>query len=336
MRSFVRGVAIASLLLAAAAPAMADPSSAPRRPVQFVIISFDGAHDLAQWRRSRTLARRTGATFTYFLSCVFLLSPQTKSAYHPPRMKAGRSNVGFAASREEVEQRLYQIRLAAGEGHELASHGCGHFDGRHWTAADWSREFDAFRTILGDAYRINGIGPEPADWPGIVDSVQGFRAPYLSAGPAMHEALAGHGFAYDASGVSRGPAEPDARGPVLRFALPQIAEGPKGRPVIAMDYNLYVRHSGGKDQPARGQAFERRAYEAFKAAFDGQHEGARTPLQLGFHFTLMNGDAYWRALERFTQEVCVKPDVRCVTYSDYIRETGGIASAAAHHSRSGI
>lgn len=327
MRSFLRGVAIASLLLAAA-PALADPPSAPRRPVQFVIVSFDGAHDLAQWRRSRALAQRTGATFTYFLSCVFLLSPQTRDAYEPPRMRPGRSNVGFAASREEVEQRLYQIRLAAGEGHELASHGCGHFDGKQWTAADWSQEFDAFRAILERAYRINGIGPEPADWAGIVNSVQGFRAPYLSAGAAMQEALDGHGFAYDASGVSRGPAEPDTRGPVLRFALPQIAEGPKGRPVIAMDYNLYVRHSRGREEQGRGKEFERRAYEAFRAAFERQHQGPRAPLQLGFHFTLMNGGAYWRALERFAGEVCGKPDVACVSYRDYLARQGRLARQA--------
>jgi len=32
----------------------------------------------------------------------------------------------------------------------------------------------------------------------------------------------------------------------------------------------------------------------------------------------MNGGAYWRALERFADEVCVKPDVACVSYRDYI------------------
>ncbi len=44
----------------------------------------------------------------------------------------------------------------------------------------------------------------------------------------------------------------------------------------------------------------------------------RIPLQLGFHFTLMNDGAYWKALERFAEEVCVKADVVCTSYGDYL------------------
>lgn len=309
-------------MILAAFPAQADPPTAPRKPSQIVIISFDGAHDLAQWRRSRALAKETGARFTYFLSCVFLLSPETRDAYQPPRMKAGRSNVGFAASRDEVEQRLYQIRLAAQEGNELASHGCGHFDGKDWSEADWKHEFTAFEMVLRDAYRINSIPHEPADWRGIVSAISGFRAPYLSTSNAMFKALEDDGFAYDASGISQGPASPDAGGAVERFALPQIAEGPKGRRVIAMDYNIYVRQSRGKDDPTRWDEFQGRAYDAFKVAFDKQYDGDRIPLQLGFHFTLMNGAAYWRALERFAGNVCGKPDVACISYRDYLARQG--------------
>ena len=46
------------------------------------------------------------------------------------------------------------------------------------------------------------------------------------------------------------------------------------------------------------------------------------PLQLGFHFVLMNGGAYWRALERFAEEVCAKPDVACISYRDYLARAG--------------
>ena len=54
------------------------------------------------------------------------------------------------------------------------------------------------------------------------------------------------------------------------------------------------------------------------AGFEAQYEGKRIPLQLGFHFTLMNDGAYWKALERFAEEVCIKPDVVCTSYSDYL------------------
>ena len=289
---------------------------------QYVIISFDGAHDLAQWRRSRALGERTGARFTYFLSCVFLLSKELRKEYNAPGKGGGRSEVGFAQTKDEVAQRLDQIRGAASQGHEIASHGCGHFDGGKWTKAQWLDEFSAFKRIMTEAYSINGIEGEPPGWRDFAEnSVSGFRAPYLSVGPALYEALEEAGFRYDASAVSKGPAEPHEQGGTIRFALPRIPEGPKARRVIAMDYNLYVRHSGGFERPDEAAAFQERSYEAFKAAFDHEYSGDRVPLQLGFHFTLMNDGAYWRALEQFAEEVCVKVDVVCTSYEDYLERT---------------
>ncbi len=314
--------ACASLsIIASPAPAVERPAAPEAQKPQFVIISFDGAHDVAQWRRSRALAARTGARFTYFLSCVFLLSRETRHEYQAPGMGSGKSNVGFAQSKQEVTERLGEINLAASEGHEIASHACGHFDGKAWSKADWLKEFASFRHILRDAYSINGIADEPAGWRAFADSaIHGFRAPYLETGKGLYDALKTVGFAYDASGISRGPAEPEA-GSVERFSLPQIPEGPNARRVIAMDYNLFVRHSGGFERPDEAAAFQERTYEAFKAAFDAQYRSERIPLQLGFHFTLMNDGAYWKALERFAEEVCVKADVVCTSYGDYLERT---------------
>ncbi len=310
----------ASLFLAAGG-ASADPprSRQPVRPKQAVIISFDSARDISQWKRSRALAERTGAHFTYFLSCVFLLTKDTRGAYAGPHKAAGKSNIGFAASKDEVAERLEQIRLASAEGHEIGSHACGHFDGKDWTKADWLAEFASFKHVFENAYAINGIEGEPADWRDFAGkAVTGFRAPYLSTSAALYQALPRAGFDYDASGVSKGPAAPRTIGGVTRFTLPQIAEGPKGRPVIAMDYNFYVRHSGGFERPNQSADFEERTYQAFEAAFERQYRGERIPLELGFHFTLMNNGAYWNALERFASEVCVKADVECISFHDYL------------------
>ncbi|PWK68217.1 polysaccharide deacetylase [Aminobacter sp. AP02] len=303
-----------------ALPAMAAP--APKvedvKKPQVVLISFDGAHDVAQWQRSRNLAARTGARFTYFLSCVFLLSRETRGEYVAPGKSAGKSNVGFAMDKQEVVDRLGQINLAAAEGHDIASHACGHFDGGKWSKAEWTKEFDAFSTIMRDAYKINGISPEPAQWSKIAASVSGFRAPYLSDSKGLTAALRDKGFAYNASGVSRGPEEPRRDGGMMEFALPLIPEGPSEKRVIAMDYNLFVRHSGGVDKPDEAAKYETRAYDAFRSVFDKQYAGERIPLQIGFHFTLMNDGAYWKALERFANEVCVKSDVECISYADYV------------------
>jgi hypothetical protein len=312
----------ASTSLSLVVPAFAGAAAIPReaKNPQYVLISFDGAHDLAQWRRSRALGVKAGAHFTYFLSCVFLLSPETRRLYQGPGMRAGKSNVGFAQSKREVAERLREIGLAASEGHEIASHGCGHFDGSGWSKADWLSEFSSFSRILRDAYAVNGIEPEPPGWRDFAaTAVTGFRAPYLATGKGMYSALAATGFAYDASGISREPVRPRSNAGIKRFSLPQIPEGPAARRVIAMDYNLFVRHSGGFERPDEAGAFQERSYEAFRAAFDAQYDGKRVPLQLGFHFTLMNDGAYWRALERFAGEVCIKADVVCTSYSDFLK-----------------
>jgi peptidoglycan/xylan/chitin deacetylase (PgdA/CDA1 family) len=324
LRSSLRGV-LASLLLSGTALAGGKP--------QYVVISFDGAGPLSQWERSRALARVTGASFTYFLSCVYLLPQEKRGLYKAPRHAAGKSNVGFAASREDVAERLTQIWEARGEGHEIASHACGHFDGGDWTAAEWRQEFSAFTATLRDAWALNALDGEPEGWRTFAETeVTGFRAPYLSTSGELDTALAKAGFRYDASRVSRGPQSP-ASGKINVFALPMISEGPQGKPVIAMDYNLYVRHSGGFERPSEAADFEQRSYEAFTAAFRKQYDGDRTPLQLGFHFTLMNDGAYWNALERFARETCAMPDVRCVSYRTLMAETGDDARHALRGGR---
>src|SRR5690606_28310788 len=142
---------------------------------QYVLISFDGAHDLRQWERSRALGKAANARFTYFFSCTFLLSPETRSFYRAPGMPAGRSNIGFAASRQEVAERLNHIWQAVQEGHELANHGCGHFDGKDWTVEDWKSEMQAFTRFLREAYALNEIPGEPEGWQALArDHVTGF------------------------------------------------------------------------------------------------------------------------------------------------------------------
>ena len=303
----------------AAGPALAkDDASETAQRRQLVIVSFDGAHDNLLWEKSRAMAKRTGAHFTYFLSCTFLFPKDARATYQAPHEKRGRSNVGFSQDREETMLRLGEIWLAKLEGHDIGSHACGHFDGGKWSAEDWKSEFTFFHEALKNAWQNAGVGErEPADWQRFVrEDIKGFRAPYLSAGSGLVKALEAHGFTYDASLVSKGPAMPVASGKIARFALPLVPEGAAGRPVIAMDYNLYVRHSKGKEVPEKSAAFEESTLSAYRDAFTKQYDGERIPLQLGFHFVEMNAGAYWRALDRFLTEICGKDDVACVSYAE--------------------
>lgn len=308
-----------SLSAAFCAPAGATSPETTASKTQYVLISFDGAHDNALWTRSRELAKKNNARFTYFLSCVFLMTRKDRASYQPPHKKAGVSNVGFAQTRDEIATRLGNIWQAHLEGNEIASHGCGHFDGTSWSTADWNKEIGAFRRIVADAYKNNGIDGEPEGWRNLaLNGINGFRAPYLAASKPVQDALKANGFRYQASSVTRGPELPQITGQFASFGLPLIPEGPSKRPIVGMDYNLYVRHSKAKEIPDQSAAFEERAYKAFRAAFDKQYDGERIPLQLGFHFVLMNDGAYWRAMERLVSEVCTKADVKCTTYGDYL------------------
>jgi peptidoglycan/xylan/chitin deacetylase (PgdA/CDA1 family) len=305
-------------VLAAAILPFQAVAGAHKENKQLVLISFDGAHDNRLWERSRRLAARTGAHFTYFLSCTYLVKPEDRASYKAPHEKPGRSATGWAQSEREVQDRLDNLWQAHLEGHEIGSHACGHFDGKDWSKADWSNEFDAFDRVLAGAWKANGYATlEPDGWADFVaHDIKGFRAPYLSTGAGLDAALKAHGFAFNASGVSKGPAMPARTHGLTQFSLPRIAEGPEGRLIIGMDYNLYIRHSGGLNSPGRAKEFEARALKAFRDAFEAQYHGERIPLQLGFHFVEMNGGAYWDALEIFADEVCTRPDVACVTYSE--------------------
>ena len=320
-------ILVASLCLLTCGPALSHEPNAPAP--QYVLISFDGAGPLEQWHRSRALAEETGARFTYFLSCVYLVSREDRAVYKPPLAAAGRSNVGFAESRSDVVKRLHHVWDAHVDGHEIASHGCGHFDGGGWTAAQWTAEFNQFSTILADSWKLNGVADaEPDGWRDFANNeIVGFRAPYLSTGPGLFKALADAGLSYDASTVSRGPALPQDKS-LTRFSLPMIPEGPNARPIIAMDYNWFVRHSGGIERGDKDSVFEERALAAMNAALEAELAGKRIPLQIGLHFTLMNDGSYWRALERFAREACTREEVRCVTYRDWLQRDE--ASSAAN------
>ncbi|MEB2842972.1 polysaccharide deacetylase family protein [Endobacterium cereale] len=316
--SSVSSLLARTLLAALPAACLATTAVAEEKPKQLVLISFDGAGDNDLWQRSRDIAKRGNAHFTYFLSCTLVIDRASAKTYQGPGQKPGRSNIGFAQTKEEARIRLGHVWQAKLEGNEIASHTCGHFDGGEWTMQQWMQELTTFRNVLSNAWAANDAAEqEPAGWQDFVKTgIRGFRAPYLSQSPELMKAERQSGFVYDASPVTRGPEVPKEKDEVFRFGLPTIPEGPNQRQIIAMDYNLFIRHSAGIENPSRSAEFEERAYSAFRAAFDKQYDGERIPLQIGLHFVEMNAGAYWRAMERLVTEVCGKQDVACVTHSE--------------------
>ncbi len=267
-------------LLATTAVAQAED-----RPKQLVVISFDGAGNNALWQRSRDMAKTGQCAFHLFSVLLAGDRPCPRKNLSGAAEKPGRSNIGFAQTKEEALTRLDHIWQARLRAMKSPATPAGHFDGKDWDVNDWRTEMRTFRSVVSSAWADLGAPEkEPQGWRDFVkDDIKGFRAPYLSTSKVLAEAERAEGFTYDGSGISKGPALPENKNGVLFFGLPLISEGPGQRPIVAMDYNLYIRHSAGLENPSNGAEFEARSLDAFRAAFKRQYEGNRIPLQLGFH-----------------------------------------------------
>ena len=211
----------------------ADPPPASPEPSakQVVIISFDSAHDIAQWQRSRALAARTGAHFTYFLSCVFLLSPETRKRYTGAAAKPPDSRMSASPNPgRKSRQGWRRSGWPRPKGHEIASHACGHFDGK---ALEQGRLADRIRRLLTHVLRECLCDQRHCARTAGLEGLRRNQRSSASARPIWRRARV---FTRRCRRrvFSTMPAAFRADRPCLRpataspaFALPQIAEGPK-------------------------------------------------------------------------------------------------------------
>ncbi len=283
----------------------------------FVVISLT-ARTTMRFGRKALPWQGERARIHLFPLLTLLMTKADGSRSTGARTEAGTARM--SASRKAAKRsrsRVGHIWQAHRDGHDLGSHACGHFDGKGWSKADWEREFSAFRAALAEAWKRAGKPEaEPEGWADFAkNGIKGFRAPYLSLSDGLVPALEAFGFSYDASLVTKGPGWPSFADGLPRFGLPLIPEGPSHRPVIGMDYNLFVRHSMGVENRKDSVRFEERTLAAFRNAFLKEYEGERIPLQLGFHFVEMNGGAYWRALDRFLSDL-QQAGRRLVSYAE--------------------
>ena len=198
-------------------------------------------------------------------------------------------------------------------GHEMASHAVGHFDGRSWSAAAWTTEFNSFDDLLRNVARNNELAADE----GFVftpKDIVGFRAPYLAHGAGLYATLAARGLRYDTSGTSPSHAWPEKRDGIWRFNLAGIRLAGSGRATLSMDYNFLVAQSGAAPIASRREQFRRQMLDQYLNYFRANYTGNRAPIHIGHHFTDYQNGAYREALKSFARAVCGLPEVRCVTY----------------------
>ena len=296
-------------------------TNGPAKPTQYVVLAFDGSYSIDMWQQTRQFAKQMRSqnkplSFTYFISGVYLLANQKRSIYCPPGLPCGSSAIGFAASPKDVAARVQQINLASSEGHEIASHANGHFNGSHWTYDQWKSELDSFNSLLTNVAKNNGIKEFFQ-----IPPIKGFRAPELGRDADMWKALASEGYTYDTSGVGKPDVWPtkDINGLWL-FPLARIKYSTTTFSLLAMDYNFYFKQTGAKDEAVKGSPQWNTLYQdmllSYENYFKGNYNGARAPVYIGHHFSLWNDGVYWEVMKSFATEVCGQPNVKCVTFSE--------------------
>jgi hypothetical protein len=299
------------------------PRPVPRRPPQFVLVSFDGAGGVRLWPYWRFVARTVGAHFTFFASGVYLLDEAKRARYRPPRHGPGQSDIGFAqadrglTAPQVVRRTLEHLSAAHREGHEIGTHYNGHFcapyDGHvgEWTAADWRAELIEFDRLVFRAGAGLPFGRH---------DVVGGRTPCLEGRlKTLYGVLARRGFRYDASQVAPLGQWPRRELGIWSIPLSEIPLAGHTFDVIAMDYNLFANQTEAVSAaPWRSRAIENEAFLTFRRAFVRSYFGNRGPLSIGNHFETWNHWAYNRALARFLAGVCRLREVRCVSHRELV------------------
>jgi hypothetical protein len=292
-------------------------------------VSFDGSGSVDLWEHWRLIGARAKAHFTFFLSGVYLLTPFHASRYQGPHHQVGASDIGYlptpagGAPTPYLRDLLGQIADGYREGHEVATHFNGHFCAPRagsvgsWSSDDWAWELDQFKNLLSNVNQNNQLDP-PMILPFGPAEIVGTRTPCLEGRlKSLYPVLADHGFRYDASQSASEGRWPQRSQGLWAFPLASVPLSGHRTHVLSMDYNLYVNQSGAKDVPApRQPEIESEAYATFMGYFDRAYRGNRAPISIAAHFTHWNGSAYLNAVTRFVDDVCGRPQVRCVSYRE--------------------
>jgi peptidoglycan/xylan/chitin deacetylase (PgdA/CDA1 family) len=309
---------VAALATLATLGAFAPAQGGVDRPPQFIVMGFDNCTELERWQELTDFAAELNkggdrVHFTFFVSGSNFIADASRNIYEGPHQRRGYSRINFGGTREQVRKRVEYVNALYRDGHEIASHAVGHFNGAAWSGGDWEQEFRAFGEILKNVGPNNGLAGSKLAF--AASDVIGFRAPYLAKGPGLYRALKALGFRYDTSDVSHAAAWPEKIDGLWRFNLAMLRIQGSGRGTLSMDYNFFVAQSRAAYDPRRYEMAREQTLQTYLQYFKSNYAGNRAPLHIGHHFMNYAGGAYNEALKSFARAVCGLPEVRCVTYA---------------------
>ncbi|WP_031080967.1 hypothetical protein [Streptomyces sp. NRRL WC-3549] len=292
-----------------------------QKPPQFVVFSWDGAGEDSQklFSHFREVAKKYDANMTYFLSGVYLLPEEKKALYDPPQHSAGRSDIGFNDT-EGIHDTLTELRAAWLDGNEIGTHFNGHFCGPDggvgtWSVEEWKSEIGQAKSFVQNwktnAPALKGEAPLPFDYD---KELVGARTPCLEGQKNMIAAARTMGFRYDSSGVGN-QVWPKKKNGLWDLSLQLVPVPGRAFETLSMDYNFMFNQSGTtQGDPDQHAYWGNQMRDGLLQAFDRAYNGNRAPLIIGNHFESWNGGTYMRAIEETIKNVCVRKDVRCVSF----------------------
>ncbi|MEU9554759.1 polysaccharide deacetylase family protein [Streptomyces fumanus] len=294
------------------------------KPPQFVVFSWDGAGEDSQklFSHFREVAKENNATMTFFLSGVYLLPEEKRDLYRPPQHSPGRSDIGFNDARG-IADTVEQLRLAWQEGHEIGTHFNGHFCGAggvdEWSVEEWKDEIAQAKQFV-KTWRTNTGSRTAAPLPFDYDKeLIGARTPCLEGRKNFTRAAAELGFRYDSSGVDNQVWPKKKRG-LWDLSMQLVPFPGHSYEQLTMDYNFMVNQSGTSTQgdPDMYEYWGDQMRDGLLQGFQRAYDGNRAPLIIGNHFESWNGGTYMRAVQEVVEAVCVKDDVRCVSFRQLV------------------
>ncbi|THA62946.1 hypothetical protein E6R60_35250 [Streptomyces sp. A0642] len=307
-------------------PAAPVPLEPGQTPPQFVIFSWDGAGEVGNglFPRFLELAREHDAAMTFFLSGIYLLPESKKSLYRPPNNPIGASDIGYLTD-GHIKETLKNVREAWIDGHEIGTHFNGHFCAGsgsvgNWSASQWQSEIDQSISFVTE-WRTNtgwtDLDPLPFDYR---KELVGGRTPCLLGQDNLLPTAKKLGWRYDASSPGGTQVWPTKRMDVWDLPLQGIPFPGHSFEVLSMDYNILANQSQNstKGMPSRYPGWRNQATQAYINGFQRAYETNRAPFYIGNHFEEWNGGIYMDAVEDALKHIAGKPDVRLVSFRQFV------------------
>ncbi|MEV5841417.1 hypothetical protein AB0M32_05540 [Streptomyces sp. NPDC051985] len=322
-QSVVRLIGDGSTAYTGAQPHQPQPErlKSGEKPPQFVVFSWDGAGEDSQklFSHFRKVSKENNANMTYFLSGVYMLPEEKRDLYRPPQHSPGSSEIGFN-DQQGIADTAKQVRLAWLEGNEIGTHFNGHFCGPdggvgEWSVADWKSEIAQAKRFV-ETWKTNtgmkNAAPLPFDYD---KELIGARTPCLEGQKNFVKAASQLGFRYDTSGVND-QVWPKKREGLWDLSMQLVPFPGHTYEQLTMDYNFMVNQSGTSTQgdPDMYDYWGDQMRGGLLQGFNRAYNGNRAPMVIGNHFESWNGGTYMRALDEVVQDVCNKPEVRCVSF----------------------